>query len=487
MLDRVDETIVAISSAPGWGEVGIVRLSGPDALSICDRIIRPVTGDAASSIDGATRLMADVLLDDDRMLPAVVYVLRSPHSYTRQDTLEIQTVGSPAVLDLVVQRAIECGAVQAQPGEFTARAFLNGAMDLTKAEAVAGIISAQSDGQLRAARQVGSGALAQRIDEAIEPLTQLVALIEADIDFAEEPIDFITPAQLVQRLFELETMLGKLDRESLSAERMDVLPSILLFGRPNVGKSTLMNVLSGMRRAICCAVAGTTRDVLSAPVHLGQAEALLLDTAGIDRGDGKSQVENLGHIDKSQVENPGHITSLAREVALAQAERVDLLCVVVDASKACDDEIAATVRSLPAVPTLIVANKCDLVDEYQQQRLADHLRSWRIGPLIFISALRELGLNALRGRLAQMLNLQNSTVASDAIVLNKRQRQAIRNARAALARASGIASKTAQTTDSAELLAFELREALDGLGVVTGAVTTEDLLGRIFSSFCLGK
>ena len=208
MLDRLDDTIVAISSPPGSGPLGIVRLSGPEALPITDRMARTVTGKLLANRPGSTRIPGDVLPGDDVSLPAEFYVFRAPRSYTRQDLIEIHTVGSPAALELVRRRALELGALAAEPGEFTARAFLSGAMDLAKAEAVAGVIRAQSDTQLRAARRMMDGALSRRTVETRNELAELVALVEADIDFAEEPIDFITPTAVRDRL---ETIRDRLD------------------------------------------------------------------------------------------------------------------------------------------------------------------------------------------------------------------------------------------------------------------------------------
>ena len=275
MLDRIDDTIVAISSAPGYGAVALIRLSGPHAITIADRMSKTEEDTPLSDHLGSSRIVGEVAIEEGLYLPAFFYLFRTPHSYTRQDIVEIQTVGSPSSAELVRKRAIQLGALPALPGEFTARAFFGGAMDLSQAEAVGGLIRAQTDTQLRAARRIMEGVLAKQLTKSLDALAELLALVEADIDFAEEPIEFLTPPELCARLGEVSSQLEGLRTSAPSVERFDVLPRILLLGPPNAGKSSLMNRLSGIPRAICEAVAGTTRDILSAPISLGHGEAIL--------------------------------------------------------------------------------------------------------------------------------------------------------------------------------------------------------------------
>jgi tRNA modification GTPase len=467
MLDRVDDTIVAISSAPGYGALGIVRLSGPEAIHIADRMASAAAGGPLASRPGSTRVSGEVLIDATIRLPAVFYVFRAPHSYTRQDMVEIHTVGSPPALDLVRRRALDLGALAAEPGEFTARAFLNGAMDLASAEAVAGIIRAQTDTQLRASRRMMDGELSRHVRESRDTLAELVALVEADIDFAEEPIEFITPSALRDRLADIDARLQPLLQGEASAERLEVLPRILLFGPPNAGKSSLMNRLSGTSRAICAAAGGTTRDILSAPIRLGRAEAILLDTAGVDRSEDE-------------------IVAQARAMTLSEAERVDLICVVVDVTSADDEHLCSTVRSLEA-PVVVAANKSDLVSASQLTDVVDGLKRWRTGPVCAVSAKDGSGIDMLRARFAEALGTTATTTLGEAVVLSERQRQAVRDASEAIQRAVELSENATETIDCADLLAFELREALDALGSVTGEVTTEDLLAQVFANFCIGK
>ncbi len=483
MLDRLDETIVATSSAPGYGVVGIVRLSGPEALSIADRMAvaaqdpdpsRPAQeGQCATNVrlldsPGSTRLLAEVAIDDDLSLPAIIYVFRAPHSYTRQDLVEIHTMGSPAVLELVVGRAVDLGAVAAQAGEFTARAFLNGAMDLTEAAGVAGVIRAQSDTQLRAARRLMDGALSQAISDARDPLAELLALVEAGIDFVEEPIEFITPVELRDRLGEFSARLRRMLTRATPAEQLDVLPHILLIGPPNVGKSSLMNRLSGTSRAICAAAAGTTRDILSAPISLGRGEAILLDTAGVDRS-----------VDE--------IMAIARDMTLSAAEKVDLVCLVVEMAASPDEHLLTLLRALDVAKTVVAANKCDLVSADKTNSLVQGMRQWQLGPVCAVSALDGTGIDELRSTLAESLSTAETTTLAEALLLTQRQRQAVIDALESIDRAIELSNQVEETIVCADVLAFELRDAVDALGTIAGAVTTEDLLTHVFANFCIGK
>ncbi|MFQ5590177.1 MAG: tRNA modification GTPase [Phycisphaerae bacterium] len=468
MLDRLDETIVAVSSAPGFGTLGIVRLSGPQALTIADRLIRCEPGRRPTDQPGAVRCAAEVFVDADLSLPAHLYIFRRPHSYTREDLVEIHTIGSPPALELVLARAVDLGAVVAQGGEFTARAFLNGAMGLTEAAGVAGLIRAQSDAQLRASRRLVDGALARAITEARDRLAELLALVEAGIDFVEEPIEFITPGTLRTELEGLAAHLGGVLSGAVPEETLDMLPHILLFGPPNAGKSSLMNRLSGTKRAICAAAAGTTRDILSAPMNLRRGDAILLDTAGIDR-------------------SMDEVVARAREMTLSAAGAVDLICLVMDVAAPPDDHIVSLLGSLNVAKVVVAANKCDLLASGDADSRLQHLERWGLGPVCLVSALHGIGVDALRSAFAESLESETATPLSEALLLTQRQRRAVQDAMQAIDRAIALTDATAHTGDCADILALELREAADALGSIAGPVTTEELLTHVFANFCIGK
>ncbi|MCH7814831.1 MAG: 50S ribosome-binding GTPase, partial [Planctomycetes bacterium] len=459
---------VAVASPPGWAARGIVRLSGPEALATADAVFVSDDGQSLPDCRGFTRLFGRVRLDRDRTFPAECYVFRAPHSYTRQDGVELHVPGSPPLLAMLTEALVTGGARLAQPGEFTARAFLAGALDLTRVEAVAALIRARSDGELRAARGMMRGYLTDSIRTATDALADLTARVEADIDFAEEPINFIAPAELTERLGELVRDLTALIDRADSTERLAVLPSILLFGAPNVGKSSLMNALSGMDRAICSAVAGTTRDVLSAPLALGRAEALLWDAAGHQA-------------------DTDELADRTRQATQAAAQEADLICLVVDLTEHPTEAEWAPLRAIGRTAGVVAANKSDLLDEAVIAERVAALEAADLGAVCPVSAATGAGLDALRQAFAARLFDDPSSSEDRSVALTARQHEHLEAARSALERAAGLASEMIETIDSADLIALELREALAALGAVTGEVTTDDLLGRVFASFCIGK
>ncbi len=518
MLDQIDDTIVAVSSASGRSPVGIIRLTGSQSISIVEEITNLAGGCCLRDVSGSTRIEGAIAIGADADVPATFYVFRHPQSYTREDTVEIYTIGSPPLLELLRKRMIALGARAAEAGEFTARAFLNGAMNLAQAEAVGALIRAQSDTQLRASRRAMDGEFTRAISSVRDGLAELLALVEADIDFAEEPIEFITPHDVRRRLGEVAQTLSRLKAGSIAEEQLDQLPHVLLFGAPNAGKSSLMNQLTGTSRSICAAVAGTTRDILSAPMRIGRGEAILLDAAGVDQ-------------------SPDEVISAAREMVLATAERVDMICIVLDVTQPVDEHVVSLARSLDTAGIVVVANKTDLLEQTslasdgasppghtsttenvresnsadepgtasQRESLAHHergspsqsrrlmcdvvaeLEELSIGAVCSVSAKTGAGMDALRDHLCDALSEQPSIVATEVVALNMRQRAAIAEAAEAICRATEIIQQAAETVDCADILAFELREALDLLGQVTGDVTTEDLLGQVFAKFCIGK
>ena len=467
MLWATDDTIVAIASAPGYGLRGIVRLSGPMALPIASGLFTGNDAVAPASVRGFRRITGRVYLDDRRSVPAECYVFRAPRSYTRQDCVELHTVGSPPLLAMVTDRAVAAGARPAQPGEFTARAFLSGAMDLTQAEAVAAVISARSDAELRAGRRLRDGLLAQRTTAAADALADLVSLVEADIDFSEEPIEFITPGELGSRLDSLLAELRDLLETSGSTERLACLPTVLLLGAANAGKSSLMNALTGLDRSICSAVAGTTRDLLSAPLALGRGEAILLDAAG-------------------HAAEMGPISTLADQRTRAAAQQADLICLVIDLAQEPDQTVWEPLKDLPGRSAVVAANKVDLLDPQTVGRRVGQLAAAGVGRVCPVSAAQGSGLTGLREAIGDRF-ADPGAAGGGALALTARQRASLEACFAAIERAWHLAADARETIDCADTLALEIREALEALGTVTGTVTTEDVLGRIFASFCIGK
>ena len=459
----VDDTIAAVSSAAGPAGRSIVRLSGPEAL----RLAGGVFSEPLAHLGGFRAVVGVVSVPRPVpiVVPARVYLFRAPRSYTRQDVVELHVPGE-VVAAVVCGALLEAGARPAEPGEFTARAFLTGRLDLARAEAVADIIDAEADAQVRSAAGVLAGTLSRLCGPAARELTEVLVLAEASIDFAEEDIELSSPGELSRRL---RAVAGRLEAVVASAGRRPAatpLPRVVITGRPNAGKSSLLNALSGTDRAIVSALAGTTRDVLSAPARLAQrCEVLLLDAAGLD-------------VTSDPLARAAH--RAARD-AVASADAVVFVVDAAGGDHEKDGALLEEVRQLNRrAPVVVAANKADLRPE-----LAGLRRQFG-AELLVISALKGWGLEKLRSVLAGHLAGASAPQVGE-LLLHERQRERISAAASAARRAAGLLGPAKQVADVAELVAVELRTALECLRELTGEVVSEDVLAAIFSRFCIGK
>ncbi len=469
MLDKLDDTIVAVSTPQGRGRRGIVRLSGPQSLAIATKMFRPANEVSLRAQGVNVRISGRAALgDDDFVLPAELFLFHAPRSYTRENVVELHTVGAPAVLTLVVDRAVALGARLADPGEFTARAFFHGAMDLTQVEGVAALIQARSDLQLRAAHDWLDGHLASDVRDIREELVDLLSRVEAEIDFADEPTQFIQADELQRGLEGMVGRLTELLRGSDACERVNYLPRVMLIGVPNAGKSTLMNRLSGVTRAVCSPIAGTTRDFLSAVVELPSGEIELLDTAGIGAKTGK--MEEISKI------------FLDREIP-----HVDLICHLLDLTQLpLQKQVLSAVLSRGG-PVFWIANKADLVRPKVIEKVRADFELRFGAALHVVSAAGSEGISALRRALESQLFSDDYTLGKQRLTTNARHRGSMADALESLNRARQWCRTGADVGASAERLAFDLRSALEELGLIFGRVTAQETLDNIFSRFCIGK
>ena len=467
----VDETIVAISSAPGAGVLGIVRLSGPDAVRVARELfVSPPTGGCGDlgGWRGFRAYRGSIMLGDAGLVPGVVWCFRAPRSYTRQDLIELHTVGSVVVLEMIVEQAVAAGARLAHPGEFTARAFLHGAMSLAQAEGVAATINARTADQLRAARRLMRDDLSRQIQEWRERITDLLALVTADIDFSEEPIDFIHPDELMVRIESLRAQVSRIITGCDARRRIDPTPRVQLLGPPNSGKSTLINRLCGYHRAVASPAAGLTRDLLAATVRVGDRDITFVDAAGVD-------------------DNPDPLIARGRARALEHARDADVVCLVVDTRDLPPAERLDALLGATHQPVVIAANKVDVLADEAVEQVRRSLEARTHRDVVMLSAATGRGVPQLARRVVRRLDEWAGGDQADTLLVNARQRQALVEARDALDQCCKTVLQADATLDVAELVAFDLGEALDALGRLTGAVTTDDLLHRIFSSFCIGK
>jgi tRNA modification GTPase len=427
------DTIAAISSAVGPAARMIVRVSGREAISLAKRFSHDCSFEPSTASRGIIEFAS-------LRVPATFYVFLAPHSYTGEDLIEFHIPGNALLARMLLNALISAGARQADPGEFTARAYFSGRIDLAKAEGVAATIAAHSEQELRAARQLLSGELARRLQPARELLIETLALVEAGIDFSDEDVSFISPAQLADRIARVDQILADVLESTSRFETLAREPSIVLAGRPNAGKSTLLNALAGSERAVTSPVAGTTRDILSADIALRRGIVRIIDAAGLDERAQRSGIESQMH-----------------EKALRAIEQADAVVLLQDATD------ARPPVQLPRDAELFVRTKSDL----------PHVSTRDLA----ISAVTGQNLEVLRDELDK-LSFGPANTGGASLALNARHVRSLGDARVALSRPD---------SGAAELVALDLREALDAIGQVLGVVTPDDVLGRVFSTFCIGK
>jgi len=459
MLARHADPIAAIATAPGRGGVGIVRVSGKDLSPLVAALFaRPLKPREATYLP--FRDAAGQAIDQGLALH-----FPAPHSYTGEDVLELQAHGGPVVLQLLLARCLEAGADigigirVARPGEFTERAFLNDKIDLAQAEAVADLIDASTEAAARSASRSLSGAFSKEIHQLRDALVHLRMLVEATLDFPEEEIDFLQKADAHGQLSKLQQTLADVMRRTEQGALLRDGIKVVIAGQPNAGKSSLLNALAGAELAIVTPIAGTTRDKVAQTIQIEGVPVHVIDTAGLRRSE--DEVEKIG-IERawSEIESADAVLFLHD---LTRAEEPD--------HQAADDDIAAMLAQKlpPRVPVVDVWNKADV----QAAALGDGLR---------LSARTGAGLDALRKRLLEIAGWQSAP--EGIFIARERHVQALRQVDAHLARARTQLAAQAQLLD---LLAEELRLAQNALNAVTGEFTSDDLLGVIFSQFCIGK
>lgn len=461
------ETIVAVSTPPGRGGIGMVRVSGPRALEMAAAMVRLRHGlEHARARFGEIYAVPETGAESEAQEPAkldecVVTYFAGPRSYTGEDLVEIAAHGSPVVLELLVRQALRQGARLARPGEFTERAFLSGRMDLTQAEAVRDLIEAQTVYQARVAAEQMGGALSRRVQPSKEALVELIAVLEAGIDFAEDDVDVTPTGEIVTRI---DTITPELERLAGSFERGRLVHSgltLAIVGRPNVGKSSLFNKLLDRERAIVTAIPGTTRDLVTERLAVGGIPIELVDTAGLREG--ADEAETIG-IQKS------------RE-ALADA---NLVLVVAESGVPLSAEERELVEELRGRRLVLVRNKCDLELEGESgEYVTDAVTDVRT---VRTSAVTGQGMDALRSALLEMVRGAGDG-SETGMLTTLRHHEAVQGALAGLGKARAAAASGIPH----EMVLLDLYESLRALDSLTGETTADDILNRIFSSFCIGK
>lgn len=459
-----DDTIVAISTPLGESGIGIVRMSGKRALRIADEIFVSKDGKVPSKLPTFTTHYGHIVDRDQRpevIDEVILTIMRAPKTYTREDIVEINCHSGITCLKKVLDLVVSLGARVAQPGEFTKRAFLNGRIDLAQAEAVLDVIRAKTDSSLRVALNQLEGVLSKEVRSLRCQLLDILANVEAGIDFPEEDIEVATLSKLQESLKavaeNLEHLLATADRGQVLREGV----TTVICGRPNVGKSSLMNALLRKGRVIVTPIPGTTRDTIEEVANIGSIPIKVVDTAGI--------VETVDLIAKECVQRS--------QMYLARA---DLVLLVLDGSERLTDEDRRLLVEVKNRPAVAVINKIDLDQRIELEELRESLPGKRI---IKISATQRIGLQLLEDAITQMVWRGEVPTTDEPLVTNVRHKDALVKA----LRAIGKAAKGMEEGVGLELVAIDLKEGLDGLGEIVGEVVTEDLLDRIFSEFCIGK
>jgi tRNA modification GTPase len=455
MLDDTNDTIVALATAAGRGGVGIVRISGSKATGIAQQLLgflpKPRYAHYCPFMDDSGRQIDEGL----------ALYFAGPNSFTGEDVVEFQAHGGPIVLDILIRSAISLGARIAEPGEFSKRAFLNDKLDLVQAEAISDLINSTSEQAARSAMRSLQGAFSKQVDSLLDGLIQLRIFVEAAIDFPEEEIDFLADSDVVQKLENVEKQVTELLNNAKQGALLSEGIRVVIAGKPNAGKSSLLNALAGKDSAIVTDIAGTTRDVLKEQINIDGMPLHIIDTAGLRESD--DSVEKIGI-----------------ERAWDEINQADRILLVFDAST---HDISDLDNLWPEFMQRLshkkhvsfIRNKIDLLDEQTPQELSSNY------PLLSLSTTQNIGLDALRQHLKECAGYDSSSEGM--FTARRRHLDALTQAKERIREGKEVL----MSHNAGELLAEELRLAQDALSQITGRFSADDLLGEIFGSFCIGK
>ena len=456
MIDN--KTIAAISTAQGEGGVGVIRISGSDSAIIADRVFKNINSKKLVDMKGYTAAYGKIIYNNEELDEAVALVFKAPHSYTGEDVVELSCHGGVYITKQVLRAVLDAGAVPAQAGEFTKRAFLNGKIDLTEAEAVIDIITAKSRSAARSAMCVKEGALRKRISSVKDELLALTAHLSAWADYPEEDIAEVDDKMIFSTcdsaIAELENLLSTYDIGQAVKEGIDTV----IAGRPNVGKSTLMNLLSGSEKSIVTDIPGTTRDVVEDTVVVGDVILRLSDTAGLRNTD--DAVEKIG-VDRAK----------------KRLEQCGLLLAVFDNSQTLDEDDYKLLELSTEVPTIAIINKTDLDNKLE----IDNIKP-KINNIVYISAANGEGREDIISAVERIAGTENLN-PSEGILSNERQRSNVSSALKSVKEAKA-ALEMGLTYDA---VTVSLEDAISELLEMTGERTSDEVIDRVFHNFCVGK
>jgi tRNA modification GTPase len=458
MTTNKEETIVALATPNGIGAIGVIRLSGPDAIEIANSVFKgkDLTKQESHTIHFGQITDGDIVLDE-----ALVSLFVAPRSYTRENVVEISCHGSNYIIESIIKLLIKSGARSAKPGEFTLRAFLNGQLDLSQAEAVADLIASNSKASQQVAMQQLRGGFSNQLQALREQLVTFASLIELELDFSEEDVEFANRDQLKQLVHDITKVIGQLIQSFELGNVIKNGVNTVIAGRPNAGKSTLLNALLNEERAIVSHIPGTTRDTIEEILNINGINFRLIDTAGIREA--TDTIEQIG---------------VAR--TMEKISQSALLVYVYDALVTTVEELNKDIEALqkPGITILVVANKIDLLITEEKKSPIQTLSTESIS----ISAKEKRHIDELKHKIYTSA-VKHQLNGDETLVTNVRHLEALQKTESALVRLlQGIDNQV-----TSDFLAMDIKQALHYLGEITGAVTTDDLLDNIFSKFCIGK
>ena len=451
-------TIAAISTAQGEGGIGVIRISGDRAIEIADNVFKNINGKKLAGMKGYTAAYGSIIYENEKLDECVALVFRAPHSYTGENVVELSCHGGVYITRQVLRAVLEAGAKPAEAGEFTKRAFLNGKLDLTEAESVMDIISAKSRSAARSALSVKEGALRKKINEVKDGLLSVTAHLSAWADYPEEDIAEVTDEMIFsacdKAVAALEHLLSTYDMGQAVKQGIDTV----IAGRPNVGKSSLMNLLSGYEKSIVTDIPGTTRDVVEDTVLVGDVLLRLSDTAGLRETD--DAVEKIG-VDRAR----------------QRLDQCGLLLAVFDNSRELDGDDFKLLDLAARIPSIAIINKTDLETKLDIAQVREKVRN-----IIYISAAKGEGREAIVGAVEKIAGTDKLN-PSEGILSNERQRANVRNALASV-REAREALASGMTFDA---VTVSLEDAISELLEMTGEKTGDEVIDRVFHNFCVGK
>ncbi|WP_318308136.1 tRNA uridine-5-carboxymethylaminomethyl(34) synthesis GTPase MnmE [Flagellimonas crocea] len=452
------DNIVALATPSGTGAIAVIRVSGPEAIILVDKLFNSIKGKKLAEQKSHTIHLGNIVDGDKILDEALVSIFKGPHSYTGENVVEISCHGSPFIQQQIIQLLLRNGCRSASAGEFTLRAFLNGKMDLSQAEAVADLIASDSEAAHDIAMQQMRGGFSNEIQELRQELLNFASLIELELDFSQEDVEFADRTQFNELLNRISTVLKKLiDSFALGNVIKNGIP-VAIVGQPNVGKSTLLNVLLNEERAIVSEIAGTTRDTVEDHISIKGINFRFIDTAGIR--------ETVDVVEKIGIER-----------TFDKIEKARLIIYLFDGMEFDKAELELIQKKYPNKQLLPICNKMDLLSPEQKEKITSEIPN-----VLFLSAKFKEGIPELESTLLSLVD-SGALSGDTTIITNSRHYDA-------LLKALEEIQKVKEGLDmelSSDLMAIDIRQALYHLGEITGSVTTDDLLGNIFSNFCIGK